>query len=826
METLVQDLRFGLRMLLKAPAVTGIAVLSLALGIGATTAVFSFVNAFFLRSVPVADPTRIALIYGTDAKKTGAVASWNYFPISDPNFKDLHDQAQSFSATASYTILPVNLAGESAPPERVWGQLVTGNYFDLLGVRALRGRTFRAEEDGAPGAHPVVVISHSLWRRRYGADPNLIGRSLLLSGRLFTVVGIAPPGFQGPSSVGGTEFWIPMPMRDQLLANPQNVRQRRWRQFFALGRLRPGVDLAQADLEVRTIGARLEQEFPADNEGRGFTVLPVGQAGVNPNERNGQLRAGMLLMGAVALVLMIACANVANLLLSRAVGRYQEISIRLAQGATRKRLVRQLLTESLLLFSAGGGLGLLVAVWTRTLLWQIRPPFFSVLDPTIDLSLDRRVLAFNLVLTLATGLLFGLVPAFQSLRQAPALYLKEGTAGSGHGQAGTRARNALVAGQIALSLIALVSAGLFVRSLQNFQHLEPGFETRNLLQLTISSDGNSYPESRVRDYQQRVIETVEALPGVRSASLASSRLMNGASVMMRTILRQGIEDATSKGGLLTRTDLVDPSYFGTAGIPLLQGRDFTASDTPGKPAVAILNEMAARRLWPGQPAVGQQFSIFGEHMNIEVVGVVSNIRAGTLANEPEPILYLPLRQRRVPGVSILVRNESAPEGSLLAVRQAVQKLDHDLPLVDVETISESLGASLWAPSTGAALFSAFGLLALIMAVIGLYGVTAHSLQERRREFAIRSALGASRGDVVYLVLQQTAKIVGVGLALGLVAALVFTRAIGSFLFGVRATDPATFGLIVLLLAGVSLAATLLPIGQATRVEVATVLRAT
>ena len=824
LDTLAQDIRFGLRMLVKSPAITGVAVLSLALSLGATTAIFSLINVFFLKSAPVADPERVVFIYGTDAKKAGAAATWNYFPISYPNFTDLREQVKSFSEVASFAFLPINLGAESGSPERVWGQLVDGNYFDLLGVKAAHGRTFLPEEDLTPGTHPVVVLSQSLWRRRYGGDPGWVGRTVSLNGRPFTVVGITPQGFQGPSAVGGAELWIPMKMSEQMLATAQEAKQRRWRQFNAVGRLRPGVEMARAEEEVKTIAARLEQEFPADNEGRGLTLLPVSQAGINPNDRSSHLRAGRLLMGAVALVLLIACANVANLLLSRSLARNQEIAIRLSQGASRGRLVRQLLIETLLLFAIGGVLGLLVGVWTSRLLWGIRPPFFAFIDPTIDLSLDRNVLAFNFVLALVTGLLFGLVPALQSSRKDLIANLRQAAPGGGTGLPGGRARDLLVVGQIALSMVALIGAGLFVRSLRNFEKVQPGFEARDLLQMTISLDGQGYTPGQIRDYQRRVIETVEALPGVRGATLASTRLMSPAGVTMRTFLRQGLEDASGKGGSLIRTDLIDLGYFETAGIPFVRGRDFAAFDETGKPQVAVINELAARRLWPGESPLGKRFTIFGETEGIEVVGMVKDIRSGTVSSDPEPIVYLPLRQRPTPAVHLLVRTSVPPESALLTVRQAVQDLDRSLPLVDVETISESLGASLWAPRAGAALLSAFGLLALVMAAVGLYGVMAYAVDQRRRELAIRMALGARPADIFYLILRNAARVVGAGLVLGIALALAFNRVLTSFLFGVGTADPPTFLLILLLLAGVALAASFLPARRATHVQPSTVLR--
>jgi putative ABC transport system permease protein len=824
-DTLVQDLRFSVRMLFKSPAVTVISAVSLALGIGTTTAIFSLMNVFLLRNAPVANPERVVFIYGTDAKKAGAVAAWNYFPISYPNLQDVRDQVRSLSGVASFTYLPFNLGGKTGSPERAWGQIVNGNYFDVLGVKAARGRTFLAEEDGAPGLHPVVVVSDSIWRRRFGADPGLIGRQLLLNGRPFTVIGIAPRGFQGPTSLGNAELWIPMAMSDQMLATAQEAKQRRWRQFNAVGRLQPGIALAEAEREAETIASRLEQVFPADNEGRGLTLLPVSQVGLDANQRGRQLRAGGLLLGAVALVLLIACANVANLQLSRSLARNQEIAIRFSQGAPRSRVARQLLIESLLLFALGGALGLLAAIWFRDLLWRIRPPELSFLDATIDLSLDQKVLWFNFALALVTGLLFGLIPALQASRRELVTHLRENSAAAGRSQSGVRARDLLVVGQISLSLVALIGAGLFVRSMRNFESLEPGFESKNLFQMTIGLAGQDYPEARVREYQRRVIEAVEALPGVHSASFTSNRLITP-FVTMRTFLRQRLEDPTGKGGFLMRTDNVELRYFETARIPFVSGRDFTTSDIEGKPHVAIINELAARRLYPDESPLGKRLTIFGEQEPIEIIGVVKAIRAGFITNDPEPTVYVSLRQRMTPNVSLLVRTSVPPVSVLRHVRWAVQAIDRNLPLIDVETISNTLRASLWVPRAGAALLSIFGVLALVIASVGIYGVTAYSVEQRRRELAIRLAFGARRSDIFNLILGRTARVLSAGLGIGLLAALALSRTLSSFLFGVAAADPSTFMLILALLAGVALVASFVPARRATHVEPAVVLRST
>jgi len=827
MSILVHDVRFGLRMLLNNPVVTGVAVLSLALGIGATTAIFSLFNVFFLKSVPVADPERVVFLFGTDAKKAGAVAAWNYFPMSLPNFWDARDQVQSFTGVSSFAFLPVNLGGESGTPERVWGQIVDGNYFDVLGVKAARGRTFLPEEDKTPGTHPVAVVSHSLWQRHFGGDPVAVGSTARLNGRPFTVIGVAPPGFQGPSAVGGSEIWIPMMMREQMLAAGQQVLQRRWRQFNSVGRLRPGVSLEQAEQEVRTIGLRLEREYPADNEGRGFTLLPVAEAGVNPNDRENHRRAGTLLLGAVSLVLLIACANVANLLLSRSLGRNQEIAIRLAQGATRGQLVRQLLTESLILFLSGGLLGLAVAVWLRDLLWRLRPPFFAFLDPTIDLGLDRNVLLFNLAVSLVTGLLFGLVPALQASRRELISHLRQAAPGQpGRNPAGVVTRDLLVVAQLSLSFVALIGAGLFIRSLNQVKEIDPGFESEDIVQMTISLDGQQATQDQVRAYHRRVVEAVEALPGVQSATLASSRLMAPDGVARRTFLREGLDDGSGTGGTLIRTDLVDVRYFETAGIPFVRGRDFGAADDAGTPQVAIVNELAAKSLWPGEQPLGKRFSIFGETEPIEVVGLVKDIRSGTLSADPEAIVYLPLRQRFIPGIALVARTSVAPDSMVPTVRRTVQEVDRSLPLVDVETVSETMAAGLWGPRVGAALLTAFGLLALLMAAVGLYGVTAHSVEQRRRELAIRMALGARREDIFSLILRRTARLLGAGLLAGVLVTLALTKVLSGFLFGVSAADPSTFALILAILAGVALVASVVPARRATHVQPGVVLRST
>ncbi|HWN40763.1 MAG TPA: ABC transporter permease [Thermoanaerobaculia bacterium] len=810
METIWQDLQYGLRRLAAAPWFTATAVLSLALGIGANTTIFTLVDAVLVRTVPVSEPERLVRILSTDEVATAATGR-TYFPVAHPNFEDLREQAEVFSSAALYVWMPFNLGGGEGPAERVFGQMVGGSYFEVLGVEPALGRLLRPEEDDKPGAPPVIVLSHGLWQNRFGGDPGLVGRTIPINGLPFTVVGVAPRGFRGVETIGNCELWVPMSVRGQVFAFNQFVDQRRWRLFEAVARLAPAVSLEKARTAVTTINARLESAYPADNQKRGFVILPLTAAAVDPNQRQMFARAGILLLGVAGLVLLLACSNVANLLLARAASRRKEIAVRLSLGATRDRLVRQLLTESLLLALLAGGLGLLVAVWLRHLLWSLRPPF--LVENAIDLGLNPRVLLVTLAISLLCGVLFGLVPALRASRPEVVQDLKDQVGLSGGGRR-FRLLHALVVLQVALSLVALIGAGLFVRSLRNTQAIELGFDARNLLAFGFDLAAQRYEEARGRTFQRLVIERVKTLPEVESVALAQARPM--VPGMTRALLAEGVD--LPESGMMVAVNSVGPGYFETLRIPLLSGRAFDERDRPDGLPVAIVNETLASRLWPGGTAIGRRVSFQGEGLPIEVVGVVRDSKYRSPTEEQQPFLYLALDQRYSPLIDLLVRTRAASPATFGTVRRIVGELDPNLPPIFVQPVEETIAAGQWGRRMITALLAGFGVLALVLATMGLYATLAYSVRQRSREIAIRSALGAQRPQLLRMVVMQALLFVGIGLALGLAAAWAGSRVATTLLFGISATDPGTFASVSLLLGLVALLASLLPARRAAQIE--------
>ncbi|MBV8199683.1 MAG: ABC transporter permease, partial [Acidobacteria bacterium] len=575
MESLFADLRYAVRMLVKRPAFTLVAVLSLALGIGANTTIFSVVNALLLRSLPVAEPGRLVSIYTRDAQNPAMLAA----PLSHLNWKDYREQARSFSGVLGYDWALMSFA-RRAEATVVVGQLVSENYFDLLGIRAARGRTFAGEEATKPGAHPVAVVSHHFWRQQLGGDPGAVGRTITLNGSVFTMIAVAPESFTGTDTGVQPELWVPMAMNRQIKRDPELnwYEERRGLIINTIGRLRPGVTVAAAQAEMTGIARRLEREYPNDNQGRTAWLVPLPQAAVPPQVRKAVVGASLLLLGVVGLVLLIACANVANLLLARATARRREIAIRLSQGARRGRLVRQLLTESLLLALLGGALGLLLMTWASHALLVFLPTLPFPVTLTLDLGADPRVLGFAAVVTLATGLLFGLVPALQSSRPqlVAALKSQAGSAPAVRGAMGLR--GALVAGQVALSLMALIASGLFLRSLAAAQHIETGYDAARLLSVSFDVGLYGLDQGRGEQLFRALREQAATLPGVESAALASAGPLQGS--ITRSVFLEGRENP-GKNGLLVEVNPVDPSFFRTVGVPIVAGRGFTDADRGG-----------------------------------------------------------------------------------------------------------------------------------------------------------------------------------------------------------------------------------------------------
>jgi predicted permease len=819
MGTLGQDLRFGARLLLRNPGFTAAAVLSLALGIGANTTIFTLVNAVLLHPLPMTDTERLVAVFTTDERNRGTF--FNYMPTSRPNFLDYREGGRAFAGMVAYNGLPLAFSGKGEP-EQIAGEIVSGAFFDVLGVKPLLGRAFLPDEDEVPGASLVTVLSYNFWQKRLGGDPAVVGKEITLNGHAFTVVGVAPPGFKGANAIFPPALWVPMMAHPQLATGflKENMESRRALLFNVAGRLKPGVALAQAEAELQTVAGRLAREYPDDNGGRSVALLPLAQATINPGFRQNMVSAAGLLLTVVGLVLLIACANVANLLLARASVRRREVAVRLSLGASRGRLVRQLLTEGLLLATLAGAVGLLIAYWAQGLLWSQRPPALAA--DAIDLALNPRVLVFTLLVSLATALVFGLAPALSASRPDVVSELKQ-RGGASFGNRPFSLRGLLVAGQVALSMVALVGAGLFVKSLRNAQRIDPGFDHERLAVLTVDLGAQGYAEATARDFQRRMLERVTALPGVERATLASGvPLFQGG--FLRTVFLEGADASDRKNGKLVQIDTVEPGYFETMSIPLARGRDFARSDHEGSPRVVVVNETMARQFWPEQDPIGKRFKFFGQDWWNEVVGVARDAKYNFLGENPQPYIYLPLTQSFEAAVSLLLRAPGDPATALGAARREVQEMDRLLPITGVFTFGEILRQSLWAPRMGAWLLAVFGLLSLVLAVIGVYGVMSYSVSQRTGELGLRTALGADQRDLLRLVVRQAMTLAAVGIVIGAGLSLAATRLVGNLLFDVNAYDPLVFGGIATLLGLAALVASAQPAWRAARVDPTVALR--
>jgi predicted permease len=813
-----RDLRFGLRLLRKNPLFTVVAILSLALGIGANTAFFTFANALFLRPQPAVDPRGLVWVFGTDAKGSDPLSRFR--DISYPNYLDVRDQNRVFSGLTAFRWLRTTMSSDGGDPEIVRGELVSGNYFEVLGIEPSLGRTLRREDEGAPGTSPVVVLSHGLWQRRFGGDPGIVGKTLLLNNHAFTVVGVAAEGYLGPYVTYTFEFWVPASAYPLVLTSPQDFADRGKRMFTLIGRLRPGVGREQAQAELATLAGGLAAAYRAENEGVGVNVVPF--AGMHPFQRETLARIVSLLMAVVGLVLLIACANVANLLLARAMARGREMAVRQAMGADRRRLFGQALVEGLLLATLGGAVGLLFALWGRKLLWQLEVPFLAVNSVSL-LDLDVRVLAFALLLSLATTLAFGLLPALRASRSEPVQALKGQTPEPRWGRPLPALRHLLVVAQVALSMIALVGAGLFLRSLEALREVDLGYDPDRLLTVSFDLAARGFGEAESRAAAERLMSRVAGLPGVAGAALAEHRPLY-VFTSHEGLFVEGRDVRSEREAPPVFTNRVGPGYFATLGLLIVQGRPFEASEHEQELRVAVINQTMARRCWPDENPIGKRFRFGEREPFLTVVGVARDSRYHQLREAEKQFVYLPLTRYAAGEMTLHVRADGDPAPLLAPVRRAVLALDPSMPLRHDETLASALEESLTEPRTIAALLTLLGLLALALAAGGTYGVLTYTVHQRTHEMGVRMAMGARPSGLLRLVLRQSLGLIASGVALGAVAAVALTRLISGLLFGVQPFDPQTFVASALLLAAVGLAASLLPARRAARVDPALTLR--
>ena len=809
METLGHDLRYAIRTFLSNPGLTIIAVLSLAVGIGANTTIFTFVDALLLKPPAVADPATLREVWQHNTTRGNGIGS--HMQLSYPDFEFYRDHNRVFAEMGAFTGETVgavwNRAGEG---EAVSGTLVSANFFSVLGVRPALGRAFLPEEDAT--AAPVVVLSHAMWQQRLGADPAVVGRTLTLNGRAFTVIGVAPAGFTGLMAGFTPEFWTPLAMHDAL--NPGlrlNERRQHW--LLGVGRIRPGVAGAQADADLVVLGQQLARDFP-DVDGHLLPhALPVDLV---PSPFRG-VAGGIsgVLMAVVGLVLLIACANVANLVLAKAASHRREMAVRAALGATRRRLIRQMLTESALLAVAAGAAGLLLSLWATPLLLSMKPASLPI---ALDVSTDGRVLAFTLVASLAAGLAFGLLPALQQSRSSAAMALKDGTAGGGSVR--SRLRSALVVGQVTACVVLLVGASLCVRSLANASSIDPGFDTHHALAASVNVEPFGYDEARGRAFYTQLLDRVRAIPGVRAAAYAD-HLPLGQISRMESVEPDGYA-GDGPGGRAPVVDVavVSTAYFETMGTPILRGRGFSAADDEHAPTVIVINERMAERFWPRQNAVGRFVTLSGPNQSrvrAQVVGIARTGRYASLGEDPKPFFYRALLQSYQPGVQLVVR--TAGDAPVLAsLRDQVRALDPRLALMGAETLEQHMQLPLFPARAAGFLLGLFGGVALMLALVGLYAVMSYVVSQRTREIGIRMALGARPRDVRRLVVWQGLRLTSIGLGIGLAIALPGTRVLSNVLYGIRPTDPLSYAAVAVMLTLAAALASYVPARWATRVD--------
>ena len=804
METLRKDIAYGVRTLIKSPGFTAVAILALTLGIGANTAIFSVVNSVLLHPLPYSDSGRLMQLWEEKASKVR-----NEIPASYPNFADWRDQNSVFEHVVAYSDWTFNLTG-SGEPERIRSAIVSPAFFSALGITPLRGRVFLPGEDER-GKDLVAVIGESLWQRRFDSDPNIVGRSINLNDKSFTVIGVIARGVQAPLQSDEIELWAPV-------SHGFALNNRYGHYLNVIARLKPDVTTQQAQTEMNTIATRLQQQYPESNKELGVRVVSLGEQIVG-NSRTSLL----VLLGAVVFVLLIGAANVANMLLARAAARQKEMAIRTALGAGRWRIVRQLLTESMLLSLTSGTLGLLVALWGIDLLVALSP---ADLPRVKEVTIDIRVLGFTLAISVLTGILFGLLPALQASRPNLNERLKAGGRSATTGVIRQRLRGFLVIAEIALSLVLLVGAGLLIRSFLRLQSVNPGFNSTNVLTMQLDLSGPKYETgAQVIAFNHQLLERLTQLPEVQYASTRSFvPIADDASFAYLQFNVEGRQDVSEAP--VAFYNAVSPDYFQTMMIPQLKGRGFSERDLRGSQNVAIVNATLARRYFAEDP-IGRRISLEDnpkEEDWVTIVGVVADTKPRELRSEPVAELYMPYAQQPEPGMSLMIRYRNGANGVAAAVRNEVLALDKDQPVYSIRTLDSVLSESVAGPRFRTLLLGAFAVVALILAGVGIYGVIAYAVSQRTQEIGIRMALGARATDVLKMVLNHGMKLILIGVAIGLAGAFALTRLLTTLLFGVTPTDAATFATVSVGLIVVALFACFIPARRATKVDPLVALR--
>ena len=806
MNHISKDLRYAVRSLVKNPSFTAVAVLALALGIGVNSAIFSLIDATLLRPLPYAELDRV-MVFWEKNMQTGA----EQLNPSPADFADFKNQNQVFEHMGAFVEGNLTITNGDAP-ERIWGVDATADLFPVLGVKPILGRTFRPEEE-QPGNDNVVILGYDLWRRSFNSNPGIIGTQLSVNNNVNTVIGVMPPGFTFPPGGQKVEMWTPLSLR------PEQATSRRGPFLAVIALLKEGVSKQQAEAQMNSIARRIEQQYPDTNTGKGVHLKSLVAVLSAPFQTT-----LIIMFGAVIFVLVLACANVANLLLVRATVREKEVALRTALGASRWRLIQQLLLESMLLAIVGGVLGVILArVGLKLFVAGIPDWIINSLPRLGEVGIDRRMLIFTLVVSVVTALVFGLIPALSASKQDLNQTLKEGGQKASGGLRGYRLRKIFVVSEVALALVLLVGAGLMIKSFLVLSHVDPGFQAQNMLTMQMSIPRRKYPDvQQAGAFYQSLMEKLEAVPGVQSAG-AVNNLPLGINSNASSFTIDGRPTDRPGEQLMAFFDGISPSYFRTMGIPVLKGRNITTQDLATGPPIVIISEAMALRFWPNEDVLGKRITIGGEPFTREIVGVVGDIKHSRLDAKPEPEMYISYLQNPeqiVPArtMSVVIKTDSDPLSAISAVRQTVLSLDKEQPVYNIRTMDSIVADSVYPQRLPMILLGAFGFIALVLAAMGIYAVISYSVTQRTHEIGIRMALGARRWNVVTLLLRQGLFLTLIGVVIGLLSGFAVMRVLTGLLFGVSASDPVIFILIALLLCTVALLASLVPARRATKVD--------